>query len=222
MGRLVIMRHGQTSSNVIHALDTALPGAALTPTGQHQAAAAGRALADRGFVDLVVCSSQALRARQTAQGVAVALASAGCRVRTLTSAGEVVEATAEDLGVLVGVHELQAGTLEMRNDPEDLDAYHDVFDAWVRGVEVDNFAGQSRREVAGQVLAGLEPALAVAHTHDVVVVLHGAVMRFAVSLLTSVDPEYAISHPLKNTETIELVEGDQGWEVVSWAGVEVG
>ena len=42
MTRLFLVRHGQTTSNEIHALDTALPGASLTTLGREQAGAAGR------------------------------------------------------------------------------------------------------------------------------------------------------------------------------------
>ena len=45
MSRLLLIRHGQTTSNVRQALDTALPGAALTDLGWSQAFAAGELLA---------------------------------------------------------------------------------------------------------------------------------------------------------------------------------
>lgn len=77
--RLYVVRHGQTTSNVIHALDTALPGAFLTELGQRQAREAGQLLAESRSAAassatqptapvkpvMVVCS-QAARAQQTA------------------------------------------------------------------------------------------------------------------------------------------------------------
>ncbi|HIW96068.1 MAG TPA: phosphoglycerate mutase family protein [Candidatus Corynebacterium gallistercoris] len=74
--RLFLVRHGQTTSNTIHALDTALPGADLTPLGRQQATEAGEALASRTR-RLKVVSSQAARAQQTAVNLAVAFARAG-------------------------------------------------------------------------------------------------------------------------------------------------
>ncbi|RAV32598.1 histidine phosphatase family protein [Corynebacterium heidelbergense] len=73
-GRLFLVRHGQTTSNTIHALDTALPGADLTELGREQAAACGRGLAEllgqgAGVEErprLLVVSSLAARAQQTA------------------------------------------------------------------------------------------------------------------------------------------------------------
>ena len=44
--RLILVRHGQTSSNVGHHLDTAAPGADLTDLGREQARALVQALAD--------------------------------------------------------------------------------------------------------------------------------------------------------------------------------
>lgn len=73
MSRLLLIRHGQTTSNVRQALDTALPGAALTDLGWSQAFAAGELLAgeqDEAAAPLAMVSSQALRARQTAAGIA--------------------------------------------------------------------------------------------------------------------------------------------------------
>lgn len=45
--RLLLIRHGQTPSNLKHLLDTAAPGPGLTPLGQDQAAALPQALAGR-------------------------------------------------------------------------------------------------------------------------------------------------------------------------------
>ena len=40
-GRLILVRHGQTEANVAKRLDTALPGAKLTPEGLAQAEVLG-------------------------------------------------------------------------------------------------------------------------------------------------------------------------------------
>lgn len=40
---LILLRHGQTTSNVDHKLDTLLPGAELTELGQEQARETGSA-----------------------------------------------------------------------------------------------------------------------------------------------------------------------------------
>ncbi len=62
--RLLLVRHGETPSNVHHLLDTAVPGPALTELGEAQAAALPEALA--GEVIEAVYASPLLRARLTA------------------------------------------------------------------------------------------------------------------------------------------------------------
>ena len=72
-GRLILLRHGQTYSNVARRLDTRPPGAELTDTGRNQAWNVGAELAEfcgagngsPGRLGAVV-SSVALRAQQTA------------------------------------------------------------------------------------------------------------------------------------------------------------
>lgn len=88
MTRLLLIRHGQTTSNLSRSLDTDLPGASLTDLGWHQAYAAGERIAvDAGAAGtadpgtpasgLFLVSSQALRARQTAAGIVTGAASRG-------------------------------------------------------------------------------------------------------------------------------------------------
>jgi broad specificity phosphatase PhoE len=70
-GRLVLARHGETSSNVAHRLDSRPPGAPLTERGHAQAAALAEVFAGQPVV--AVLSSVAVRAQQTAAPVAAAL-----------------------------------------------------------------------------------------------------------------------------------------------------
>ena len=100
-GRLILVRHGQTEANVAKRLDTALPGAKLTPEGLAQAETLGIGLASAPPLALV--SSLALRARQTA--------------------GFVEQAAGVSLDVRDGLHEVQAGDLEDRTD----EAAHRLF-----------------------------------------------------------------------------------------------
>lgn len=66
--RLLLIRHGQTEHNVGRLLDTAYPGAPLTPAGLEQAAALVPALADEPIE--AIFSSDLTRARQTAEPLA--------------------------------------------------------------------------------------------------------------------------------------------------------
>lgn len=97
-GRLILFRHGQTTSNLITALDTAVPGADLTSMGVEQAFTGGeRIVADgtlsgageaqhgnesAGSPRPVIISSEALRARKTARFAAQGMVNQGASVYT--------------------------------------------------------------------------------------------------------------------------------------------
>ena len=68
MARLILVRHGQTRSNVHGLLDTAAPGAGLTELGRQQAAALVDVLAGER-IDRIV-ASPLLRTQQSAQPIA--------------------------------------------------------------------------------------------------------------------------------------------------------
>ncbi len=113
MTRLLLIRHGQTTSNVRRALDTSLPGAALTDLGWSQARAAGEQLADerRDGAPLAMVSSQALRARQTAAGIVVGGADRGLRLEETGPGSTFADALADlaQLEVTDGVDHAPAG-----------------------------------------------------------------------------------------------------------------
>src|SRR5689334_1597685 len=89
--RLLLIRHGQTPSNVGFLLDTAVPGPGLTELGERQAAALPEALAGEDIE--AVYASTLLRTRLTAAPLAAA--------RGL------------DVIVRDGIREVSAGDLEM-------------------------------------------------------------------------------------------------------------
>lgn len=114
MTRLLLIRHGQTTSNVRRALDTALPGAALTDLGWSQAHTAGHRLAGEQDAPLAMVSSQALRARQTAAGIAAGGAHHGLELEA-TAPGSDFAAALGDLAALEvtdGVHHTDIGPHE--------------------------------------------------------------------------------------------------------------
>ena len=101
--RLVLARHGRTTANVAHILDSRPPGAPLDELGLEQAERLGLRLADHPV--RAVYASHATRAQQTAKPVAAAH-------------GLAVE-------VVDGVHEVLVGDLEGRSDDAALEAFRD-------------------------------------------------------------------------------------------------
>src|SRR5665647_485910 len=124
--RLILIRHGQTTSNVGGLLDTAEPGAGLTGLGFVQAAALPDALGGESIE--VLYASTLVRARQTAAPLAASL---GLDVR-----------------VRDGLREVRAGTLEMRGDAAAVHLYRDTTFAWSAGdVDVRMPGAESGAEV---------------------------------------------------------------------------
>lgn len=203
-GRLVLVRHGQSHGNVARRLDTVPPGAALTDLGHRQAR---EFAASWSHPVGLVAHSQALRAVQTAGGIAGGLASG----RDLSP----VE--------LDGIYEVQAGDLENRNDQEAIDHFHGVYDRWLLGDLDERVPGG---ETGAEVLDRYLPTLTQlrmryldddAWQGDVVVVSHGAAIRLVSSVLAGVDGGFAVEHHLANTQCVVLSPVTDGrWSCVQW------
>lgn len=201
--RLLLVRHGQTSSNVGHHLDTAAPGADLTDLGRRQAAAVPAALADEDVRAVYV--STLVRTRQTAEPVA--------------------EAFGLELRERAGIREIGAGDFEMRNDAEAVEGYLGTIFAWADEPE-RRVAGA---ESATEVLARFDEVVAEARDEvgddgTALFVAHGAVIRaWAASRADNVDLDFAASHWLPNTGLVAL-EGDpdSGWTVACWTETPLG
>lgn len=193
--RLHLIRHGQTPSNLTHALDTAEPGAPLTPEGERQARAVGRVFADRPLA--AVYASHLTRARQTAAQVA---APHGLEVQIR-----------EDL------REILAGDLEMRTDPASVQQYLGTMIAWAAGdldpVMPGGEDGHRTLDRYDRVVA----EVAGTGVPEAALVSHGAIIRlWAVVRGANLDPAEAAERWLDNTGVVSL-EGTPGdWQVTVW------
>ncbi|HEX7740563.1 MAG TPA: histidine phosphatase family protein [Marmoricola sp.] len=206
--RLLLLRHGQTHSNVSGALDTGAPGAGLTELGHAQAAAAGTVLADRG-IEAIYCSTLT-RTRQTAAPLADRLD---------------LEPVA-----LEGFREVRAGDLEMRTDDESALAYRHVVASWLleRDLSVRMPGAETGHEFLHRFDGAIEDIRAAGH-RTALVVSHGAAIRTWVGLhLSGTDTERwhdQALQPLHNTGCIELDDEDDAageWRVVAWHNNPVG
>ncbi|MGK9146973.1 histidine phosphatase family protein [Plantibacter flavus] len=200
--RLILIRHGQTSSNVAGLLDTAIPGAVLTPLGEEQAAALPGALVAES-IDRVYASTAA-RAQQTAAPLAAARG---------------LEVVVRD-----GLREIGAGDGEMRSDAEAVQRYIDVMIAWALGDLDTRMPGaENGHEVFARFDAVIEEIVA-SGVETAAIVSHGAMLRSWLGLrATNVDGHFVGAHPITNTGVI-IVIGDQeiGWRVETWTGDAVG
>lgn len=198
-GRLVLMRHGQSYGNVERRLDTRPPGTGLTPLGRDQA----QAFARNSGLPAMLAHSVAIRASETAAVIGAELD---------VSALEVV-----------GIHEVQVGELENRNDDEAIAEFNAIYDRWHRG-ELD--LPLPGGETANDVLDRYVPVLTDLRMRylddddwngDIVVVSHGAAIRLTSAVLAGVDGSFALDNHLDNAEAVVLAPITDGrWSCVRW------
>jgi len=209
--RLLLIRHGQTPSNVLGLLDTGLPGPGLTVLGHGQAAALPDSLAGQR-IDAIYASVQR-RAQLTAAPLAAAR---GLPVR-----------------VRGGLREVSAGDLEMLGDEESTRTYLWTLRQWMTGDlaltmpggpdggqvltrfdgVVDEVIGSLRRDVGADGCAAL--------------FAHGAILRLwavvRASDLATIEDIFGRHHTLHNTGMIVVDAAASGsWRIASWAGQAVG
>lgn len=200
--RLLLVRHGQTPSNVDGLLDTAAPGPGLTELGHRQAVQVPEALASEAIDGIFV--SRLVRTHLTAAPLAAA--------RDLV--------TRE----LAGIHEIEAAELEMRRDHEAIRIYLETVFAWGLGdLHVRMPGGENGVEFFARFDASMRE-VADSGARTAVVVSHGAALRVWVAgRARNVPSSYAGTHEIQNTGIVE-VEGspDDGWRLLRWQGTPVG
>jgi probable phosphoglycerate mutase len=202
--RLLLIRHGQTPSNVVGAVDTARPGPGLTDLGHAQARAVPAALDGRPIA--AIYASPLLRTQLTAAPLA----------------------SARGLGVRVqeGLEEISAGALEMRSDEESVQAYVDCLAHWVHGeLDVPMPGGPDGRAFFERYDAAIGAIAAHRSADDTVVaVSHGAAMRVWVAARSlNAGPDLAVENRIMNTG-MAVLDGDPGtgWTLVEWHGDPLG
>jgi probable phosphoglycerate mutase len=203
--RLILVRHGQTPSNVAGLLDTAPPGPGLTDTGLRQADAVPAALANQR-VDAIFASNQT-RAQQTAAPLAAA--------RGL------------DVSVLAGLREIAAGDLEMAGDADSVHRYIGTLITWLDGDLTKRIPGghtgfdflerydEAIAAIADRVIDSVGPDGAA------VAVSHGAAIRAWAALRAATADAAGASglgrRHLDNTGAVMLERTARGpWRVVDW------
>ncbi|QHC62026.1 histidine phosphatase family protein [Rathayibacter festucae] len=195
--RLLLIRHGQTPSNVDGILDTRIPGPGLTELGRSQAAALPTTLADEPIGALFVSTMK--RTHETAAPLAAALGL------------EPVERA--------GVREIAAAGLEMRGDEAAVEEYMGTVFRWAAGETSLRLAGG---ETGDEFAARYDAVVAEAEAtgHDVVaLVSHGAAIRCWAGMRSlDLDADFIADHLLDNTGVVILEGSGSEWSLVSWEG----
>lgn len=201
--RLLLIRHAQSTANVVHALDSLPPGPTLTELGESQALDLAGLLAELPL--RAVYASTAIRAQRTAAPIA---AKHGLQV-------EVIE----------GVQETYLGDLEGSTDAESYATFLAVSTAWLAG-ELDRPVpgGESARAVIDRFTAAIG-ALRERHGADelIAIVSHGAATRLVgAHLASNVGTAAAESALLPNCGQILLhteARAPTGWVCDYWSGL---
>jgi probable phosphoglycerate mutase len=198
--QLILVRHGQTDSNVDKALDSCPPGPPLNALGRAQAEAAADRMATEPLA--AVYASAAVRAQQTAAPIAA---------RHNLVVQEVP-----------GVHEVFCGDLEGCSDPDSRALFDEVYASWSAGDLTRRMPGG---ESAQDLLARFLPVVArlwSRHADDpdrpVVLVSHGAAIRIAAGALLG---ECAETTYVPNAGRVVLAPmdgapGPAGWLLKFW------
>lgn len=198
MARLILVRHGQTRSNVHGLLDTAAPGPGLTDLGREQAAALVDVLAEER-IDRIV-ASPLTRTVETATPLAAA------RGLPLLQDG--------------GLREILAGDLEMRADRDSHLAYLGTVFSWASGDLAAAMPG--RPETGASFFERYDRAVetALQDAEAVVCVSHGAAIRtWAAARAVNADGDFGAEHGLPNTGVVVLErDGDGPWRMDAWLG----
>jgi len=201
--RLLLIRHGQTPSNVEGILDAGYPGPGLTALGATQAEAVPGALQHENISGLHV--SRLLRTHETAAPLAAAL---GMSPR-LTQ----------------GLEEISAGDFEMRRDEDAVEAYQDNQARWSGGDLTGGLPGGETGEQFWARYTGALRHIAGLYEQDatVAVISHGAAIRVFASVVGELGAATRHDRPLFNTGMVTLTgHPDTGWTLEDWISEPIG
>ena len=192
--RLVLARHGRSTANAAHVLDSRPPGAPLDEEGRAQAQRLGARLAR--WPIRAVYASRAPRAQQTAAPVGAAH---GLPVQ-----------------VVDDVHEVFVGDLEGRSDTAAYVAFDEVYAAWWRGDLAARMpGGESALDVRSRFLPALAEIVDGVTGGDVLLVSHGAAIRMAAGALLG-DTVETFYVPNTGLVVLHRIHGGDGWMLESW------
>lgn len=189
MGRLFVIRHGQTEHNASQILQGPRIDTGLSELGRRQAEALGAAMAKEPLTALYTSPLQ--RARETAMAV----------VRR--HPGRLAQQVVPEL------YEVDYGNFIGRRVPDVRDGLEQVFDAWRMGFPDQAFPGGESALVAQhRIRPFAERLLEHGTAADVAVVSHGRINRILLATITGRGMERLDEFPQSNAGITELrVEG---------------
>lgn len=202
---LILVRHGQTDSNLVGALDSAAPGAALNAEGWQQADNLAESWEVLGLpVPDMVVHSNLQRTRQTISPLLQRWGIDG----------------SEDWGI----REISAGDLEMATDQESVATYMFTIGAWMRGdLKLRMPGGETGEEVLERFdVTVSRVAEQVGEKGTAVLVTHGAIIRFwAFMRGRGISFPLAATCPIPNACTTLLTGMPGSFNALTWANKKI-
>lgn len=199
MGRIYLLRHGETTANRDRIIQGPRIDAELSELGRAQAARTGEALASEPIH--AVYSSPLLRARQTAQAVVD---------NHHTVRNEVSDRSPLSLQVVPEFYEMDYGQFIGRPYSEVRGDMEQVFDAWRMGFPQEPFPGGESAVLAQHRILGFsQRVLATARRNDVAVVGHGRINRVLLATWTGSGLTRLEEFPQSNACITEVVVDEQ-------------
>ena len=198
MGRVFLVRHGQTTANAQQVIQGPRIDAELSELGHRQAQSVGEALAAVPLA--AVFTSPLQRARQTAEAVV----RRHDRTYGEGKAGLAVQVVPE-------LYEMDYGHFIGRSVPEVGSEMDQIFDAWRMGFVDQPFPGGESALLAQHRIrpfASRLVAATAADGNDVVVIAHGRINRVLLATMTGAGLQRLEEFPQSNASITELdVEG---------------
>jgi broad specificity phosphatase PhoE len=199
--RLLLIRHAQSTDNVVGILGTDIPGPRLTPLGLEQARAIPAALAGE--------SIQAIFASPMR--------------RTVMTAQPLADALGLEVEVLEGLEEIGAGAFEGRSDRDAVLAYMGTIMSWWQDPDARMEGGESGAEFFDRFTSAIDRAVGD-RNGTIAVFSHGAsIHTWAAGTSRNLDAQFSRTHDVPNTGMVVL-EGSpaDGWITTHWDNEPVG
>ena len=197
---LTFVRHAQSEANAAGLVDTLVPGPGLTPLGQDQAQRAAETLRGKDF-DGVYASTM---------------------VRTQQSAAPLARDLGEQVQVLPGLKEIEAGRFEGIPVADAMSTYFLAPTQWLAGDLRATIPGSiSGTEFNDQFTGAVQKIYDSGEKNPVAFAHAGSIMVW--TMLNVQNPKDSLmgTHPLPNMGRV-VIKGNPvtGWRLVDWDGIE--
>lgn len=198
---ITFVRHGESQGNASGRADTSVPGPSLTPLGEQQAKEAAVALM-RSPHDGVYASTM-IRTQQTAQPFADDLR--------------------EQIVVLPGLREIEAGDFEGQPEQDGASGFYQTLNQWMKGDRDARIPGSiDGNEFNARFTDAVNEIYRSGHQQPVAFAHGGSIAVW--TMMNVVDPplELAETQPLPNTGQV-VVRGNptDGWTLLDWNGTKI-